>query len=55
VILFLYLAYAEDLAIALKAVKLGTAPGYDNIHPEFLIKHLGPKGLAWLAVFFTRV
>ena len=24
------------------------------MHPEFL-KHLGPKGLAWLAVFFTRV
>jgi len=45
---------AEDLTSALKAVKLGTAPGYDNIHPEFL-KHLGPKGLAWLAAFFTRV
>jgi len=45
---------AEELFTALRAVKLGTAPGYDNMHPEFL-KHLGPKGLAWLAVFFTRV
>ena len=35
-------------------VKLETAPGYDNTHPEFL-KHLGPKGLIWLAEFFTRV
>jgi len=24
------------------------------MHPEFF-KHLSPKGLAWLAVFFTRV
>jgi len=45
---------AEELFTALKAVKLGTAPGYDNMHPEFFT-HLGPKGLAWLAVFFTRV
>ena len=44
----------EEVTSSIKHVKLGTAPGYDNVHPEFL-KHLGPKGLAWLAHFFTRV
>ena len=29
-------------------MKLGTAPGYDLVHPRFL-KHLGPKELTWLA------
>ena len=38
----------------LKCVKLGTAPGYDNIHPEFL-KHLGPLATTWLSTFFSRV
>ena len=27
-------------------VKLGTAPGYDNVHPQFLL-HLGPNGHAF--------
>jgi len=45
---------AEDVANALKTVKPGTAPGYDNMHLEFL-KHLGPKGLTWMAKFFTRI
>ena len=39
---------------ALQLLKSGTAPGYDNIHPEFLI-HLGPKALSWLSTFFSRV
>jgi len=45
---------SEDVTSALKAVKLGIAPGYDNMHPEFF-KHLGQKGLTWLAIFFTRI
>ena len=39
---------------ALGRIKLGTAPGYDLVHPE-LLKHLGPKALAWLADLFTRM
>jgi len=31
-------------------MKTGTAPGYDNVHPEFL-KHLGPKATTWLSTF----
>jgi hypothetical protein len=38
----------EELQTALHRVKTGTAPGYDNINPEFL-QHLGPRGLEWLA------
>ena len=30
------------------------APGYDNIHPEFL-KNLGPRARKWLAMFLTRI
>jgi len=33
---------------------LGTAPGYDNIHPKFL-KHLGPLATTWLSTFVSRV
>jgi hypothetical protein len=44
----------EELQTALHCVKIGTAPGYDNIHLEFL-QHLGPRGLEWLANFFSRV
>jgi hypothetical protein len=40
----------EELRTALHRVKIGMAPGYDNIHPEFL-QHLGPIGLEWLANF----
>jgi len=42
------------VASALGLLKLGTTPGYDLIHSEFL-KHLGPKVLAWLADLFTRM
>jgi hypothetical protein len=45
---------ASDIDSALKLVKAGTAPGYDNIHPEFLI-HLGPKARTWMSSFFSRV
>jgi len=43
-----------DVVSALGRMKLGTAPGYDLVHPEFL-KHLGPKALTWLADLFTRM
>jgi len=35
-------------------MKLGTTPGDDHVHPDFL-KHLGPKALTWLADLFTRM
>ena len=44
----------SDIDCALKLVKSGTAPGYDNIHPEFLT-HLGPRARTWMSHFFTRV
>ena len=31
-----------------------TAPGYSNIHMEFL-KNLGPKARTWLSKFFSRI
>ena len=34
-------------------MKCGKAPGYDNIHPDFL-KNLGPRARKWLAIFLTR-
>ena len=43
-----------EIVLALQHVKTGTAPGYDNIHTEFL-KNLGPLGQTWLAGFFTRI
>jgi hypothetical protein len=44
----------SDIDNALKLVKTGTAPGYDNIHPEFLT-HLGPRARTWMSLFFTRI
>ena len=44
----------EELDAALKNMKCGKAPGYDNIHPEFL-KNLGPIARKWLAIFLTRI
>jgi len=41
-------------SVLLGRMKLGTAPGYVLVHPEFL-KHLGPKALTWLADLFTRM
>jgi len=43
----------ESLAALLKT-KPATAPGYDNIHVEFL-KNLGPKARTWLSKFFSRI
>ena len=43
----------EEVDAALKNMKCGKAPGYDNIHPEFL-KNLGPRATKWLAIFLTR-
>ena len=34
-------------------MKSGTAAGYDNILPEFLM-HMGPKAKTWLATFYTQ-
>lgn len=45
---------SDELTHSLKSVKLGTAPGYDNIHPEFL-KNLGPIGCSWRTDLFTRI
>ena len=44
----------SEIDSALKLVKTGTAPGYDNIHPEFLI-HLGPRARTWMSTFFSRI
>ena len=44
----------EEVATALKNMKCGKAPGYDNVHPEFL-KNLGPRAREWLAIFLTRI
>ena len=44
----------EEIDAALKNMKCGKAPGYDNIHPEFL-KNLGPRARKWLAIFLTRI
>jgi len=45
---------ASDIDSALKSMRTGTAPGYDNIHPEFLV-HLGLRARTWMSSFFTRV
>ena len=44
----------EEIDAALKNMKCGKAPGYDNIHPEFL-KTLGPWARKWLSIFLTRI
>ena len=44
----------ENVDAALKNMKCGKAPGYDNIHPEFL-KNMGPEARKWLAIFLTRI
>ena len=44
----------EEVDAALKNMKCGKAPGYVNIHPEFL-KNLGPRARKWLAIFLTRI
>jgi len=44
---------AGEVVNAFGRMKLGTAPGYYLVHPEFL-KQLSPKELTWLANLFTR-
>ena len=44
----------EEVDAALKNMKCGNAPGYDNIHPEFL-KNLGPRARKWLAISTTNL
>ena len=44
----------SDMDSVLKLVKAGTAPGYDNIIPEFLT-HLGPRARTWMSAFFSRI
>jgi len=44
----------EEISAALQTTKPATAPGYDNIHVEFL-KNLGPKARTWLFKFFSRI
>jgi len=44
----------EEISTALQKTKPATAPGYDNIHMEFL-KNLGPKAHTWLSKFFSRI
>ena len=38
----------------LQKTKPATAPGYDNIHVEFM-KNLGPRARTWLSKFFSRI
>jgi len=44
----------EEISTALHKMKPPTAPGYDNIHVEFL-KNLCPKARTWLSKFFSRI
>ena len=43
----------EEVDAALKNMKCGKAPGYDNVHPEFL-KNLGSRAREWLAIFVSK-
>jgi len=44
----------EEISAALQQTKPATAPGYDNIHVEFL-KNLSPKSRTWLSKYFSRI
>lgn len=44
----------EEISKALDDVTAGKAPGFDNIHPEFLI-NCGKYTKCWLANFFTDI
>lgn len=39
---------------AVKQLKCGKAPGYDNIFSDFIM-HLGPKAIKWLAKLFSNI
>lgn len=45
---------ADEVAAALSKTKSGKAPGFDGIHPEFLL-HCGKYARVWLAKFFTNI
>lgn len=44
----------NEVELALNSVKNGKAPGFDNIHPEFL-KHCGKRTRKWLTSFFSSL
>jgi len=44
----------EEISAALQKMKPVTAPGYDNIHVEFLW-NLGPKARTWRSKFLSRI
>jgi len=44
----------EQISTTLQKKKTVTAPGYKNIHVEFL-KNLGAKACTWLSKFFSRI
>jgi exonuclease III len=44
----------DELKEAIKEIKIGKAPGFDGIHPEFLV-HLGRRALQWLTKFFSHI
>ena len=43
-----------ELDAVLAKLKTGTAAGYDNLFPEFLL-HLGPGSKRWFTQFLSRV
>jgi len=53
-LLVLLLRLLINFSAALQKTKPAKAPGYDNIHVEFL-KNLGPKARTWLSKFFSRI
>ena len=42
-----------DLNAVIRLLKVGKAPGPDNIHPEFL-QHSGPVSRKWIRIFFSH-
>lgn len=45
---------SDEITTALKDVKSGKAPGFDGVHPEFLL-NCGKYARRWLAKFFTDI
>jgi len=43
--------FTDEISAALQKTKPAIAPGYDNIHVDFM-KNLGPKARTWLSKFF---
>lgn len=44
----------EEVNVAIEDLKHGKAPGFDGIHPEFLL-NLGQNARKWLARFFSDI